>query len=92
MVARLQAEFPDATPESMSRRDLVRFKDSLLEKGRSPKTVKNHLNVLHALWGSAITNERISRKDNPAHGVRVAAKRDPATRRLPYSDITPASS
>ena len=51
VVARLQAEFPHATPEGMTRRDLVRFKDALLDKGLAPKSVKNHLNVVHALWG-----------------------------------------
>ena len=86
VINRLQAAFPDANPESVTRRDLVQFKDALLAQGLAAKTVKNHVNVLHALWASAITNERVTRADNPAHGIRVSAKRDPATRRLPYSD------
>jgi integrase len=92
VVTRLQGfldareEGPSAGPEGVSKKDVVQFKDNLLEQGRSPKTVKNHLNVLHALWASAMANERVTRTDNPAHGVRVAARKDPADRRQPYSD------
>jgi integrase len=86
VVNRLSTFCPGSGPESVTRKQIVDFKDHLLGQGRGPKTVKNHLNVLHALWASAISNERVTRKDNPAHGVRITAKRDPASRRLPYSD------
>jgi integrase len=45
---------------------------------------------VRALFNYALDNELFghdnSNRTNPAQGIKIAAKRDPATRRLPYSD------
>jgi integrase len=71
--------------ERVSKADLVRWKDALVASGKGAKTVKNHVDVVRALYNSALANERLERKDNPAEGVRVGGRQDRADRRLPFT-------
>lgn len=80
MVGRLQAHLGHEDAEG------VAWKDALVASGKLPKTVKNHVNIINTLYNSALNNERLQRKDNPAQGVRVAARQDPSQVRQPYSD------
>jgi hypothetical protein len=64
---------------------IVSWKEALLAAGKSPKTVKNHLFAVHALFGWAVRNRRMAA--NPATGIEVAAKEKAgARRRLPFSE------
>jgi integrase len=63
--------------------DVIAWKDSLVDSGLHPKTIKNHLTVLKTLYKFAKDNKRVS--DNPAADVKYQAKSDKA-KRLPYTD------
>ena len=87
VVDRLTQHLGHEDAERITKADIVGWKDALLAaSNKGPKTVKNHVDVIHALYGHALTNERLQRKDNPAHGVKVAQRADPAKRRLPFDD------
>lgn len=61
--------------ERVTKADLIGWKDALLASDKAAKTVKNHIDVVSALYKSALDNERLQRGDNPAKGVRVAPSR-----------------
>lgn len=68
------------TPE-----EVVRFKDSRVALGRSPKTINDSdLACLRALFRFGVANKLITA--NPAEGVKVSAKKRAGTAKLPYSD------
>ncbi len=90
IVARLARHLGRQDAERITKADIVGWKDALLASGKGPKTVKNHVDIIHALYNSALTNERLQRKDNPAHGVKVAQRADPAKRRLPFDEADAA--
>lgn len=64
--------------------DVIKWKDQLLASGKSTKTTKNHLSVVHAIFAWAKKNRRLS--DNPAAGITVPVKRKPGEERKPYSE------
>jgi integrase len=72
--------------ERVSKTDLIGWKDALVASGKGAKTVKNHVDVVRALYNSALANERLERKDNPAEGIRVGGRQDRAEGRLPFTD------
>jgi integrase len=72
--------------ERVTKTDLIDWKDALVASGNGAKTVKNHVDVVRALYNSALVNERLQRKDNPAEGIRVGGRQDRAERRLPFTD------
>jgi integrase len=73
--------------EEVTKAALVSWKAALLVEGRSGKTVKNRVDVLRALFNFAADNSLVpDGTTNPAKGLKVATKPDPASRRLPYSD------
>lgn len=84
-VDRLAAHVGHDQPARVSTEDVVKWKDALLASGKSPKTVRNHLFAVHALFEWARKNRRMA--TNPASGVEVAAKEKAgAKKRLPYTD------
>lgn len=65
--------------------EVVRFKDSRVTLGRSPKTINDSdLACLRALFRFGIANKLVTA--NPAEGVKVSAKKRAGTGKLPYSD------
>jgi integrase len=68
----------------VTRDDIIAWKDALVASGKNPKTVNNHLAVVHALFNWAVANGRMNA--NPAARVRVAVKRKPGERMLSFSD------
>jgi integrase len=90
IIERLSRHLGHRDAERITKADIVGWKDALLASGIGPKTVKNHVDIVHALYNSALTNERLQRKDNPAHGVKVAQRPDPAKRRLPFDEADAA--
>jgi integrase len=72
--------------EKVTRKDVVRWKDHLLARGLSAKSVSDLISTIKTIYNHAIQNEHLERKDNPAVGVKVAKKVDQASKRLPYSD------
>jgi integrase len=90
IIERLSRHLGHQDAERITKTDIVGWKDALLASGKGPKTVKNHVDIVHALYNSALTNERLRREDNPAHGVKVAQRPDPARRRLPFDEADAA--
>jgi integrase len=86
VVDRLAQHLGHHDAERITKADIVGWKDALLASGKGPKTVKNHVDIIHALYNSALSNERLRRTDNPAHGVKVAQRPDPGKRRLPFDE------
>jgi integrase len=86
VVDRLAQHLGHQDAERVTKADIVGWKDALLASGKGPKTVKNHVDVIHALYNSALANERLRRTDNPGRGVKVAQRPDPAKRRLPFDE------
>lgn len=86
IIARLIMHLGHQDPEKLTRRELVGWKDALLENGLSRKSVEVHLTAVSTIFNTALTNERLSRSDNPANGIKVIAKDDPADRRRPFTD------
>jgi len=74
-----------SNPTRVTPEHIVSWKNALLASGKSPKTVKNHLFVAHALFAWAMKNRLMT--SNPAAGIEIAAKAKAGERgRLPYSD------
>jgi integrase len=83
-VSRLASHVGHTNPTNLVPADIVSWKDALLASGKSPKTVKNHLAAVRALFGWAVRNHRMA--VNPGTGIDVAAKEKGGNRRLPYSE------
>jgi integrase len=86
VIGRLIEQLGHDDAEKVSRADLIGWKDALLASGKAAKTVKNHIDVVGALYKSALDNERLQRSDNPAKGVRVAGRQIRPKERLPFTD------
>lgn len=69
----------------VTRSDVIAWKDALLEKGKTAKTINgSQLAALKAVFRWAAENERI--KQNPADGVVVKAKKRAAEKMQGFSD------
>jgi integrase len=77
-------------PEKLTRRDLVGWKDALLESGLSRKSVEVHLTAVSTIFNHALINERLERQDSPVKGIRVARRDDPANKRRPFTEAEAA--
>jgi integrase len=77
-------------PERLTRREIVGWKDALLESGLSRKSVELHLTTASTIFNHALINERLTRTDNPVKGVRVAKRDDPADKRRPFTEAEAA--
>ena len=70
----------------VSRADVVAWKDSLVDRGLSPKTISGgHLATLNTLYRYAVENGLVSA--NSAEGVKLQQKRRAGTSQLPYDDL-----
>jgi integrase len=86
VIGRLVEHLGHDDAERVSKSDLIGWRDVLLASGKAAKTVKNHIDVVGALYKSAVDNERLQRSDNPATGVRVAGRQIRPKERLPFTD------
>lgn len=64
--------------------DIIGWKSALVTSGLAQKTISNHLTIASTIFGWAAKNRLLA--SNPAQGVTLKVKKDPATRKLPYSD------
>jgi integrase len=71
----------DAT--RLTDRNIIDWKDHLLESGASHKTVENYLNVLKTLLNYAVDQRILS--VSPAQGISFRAKEDGRDNRLPFT-------
>jgi integrase len=71
----------------LSREDITRFRDAMLDRG-SAKTAFNAMAAVHAVLNVAVRNRKLA--SNPAAGVTVKVKPAPGDRRLPFDDAEAA--
>ena len=64
--------------------DIIAWKDALVSSGLAPKTIDNYLTTIKAFFRWATKNKKIAA--NPAANLEYRAKKDPAKKRLSYSD------
>jgi integrase len=63
--------------------DIIRWKEYLLDKGRSHKTIENYLNVIKTLYNFAVKNKKLA--VSPAKDISFSAKSDGRDDRLPFT-------
>ena len=64
--------------------DIIAWKDTLVLSGLAPKTIDNYLTTIRTFFRWASKNKKIS--TNPTANVEYRAKKDPAKKRLSYTD------
>jgi hypothetical protein len=64
-------------------RNIIDWKDHLLDNGRSHKTIENYLVVLKTLLNFAVRNRMLT--ESPARGITFTAKDDGRDTRLPFT-------
>jgi integrase len=73
------------SPAVLKRQDVIRWKEELLKRGDSPKTINDaKLAAVKAVLNWAMQNGRI--EGNPAHGVSVRQKSKPGRGMTGFSD------
>lgn len=73
----------DLPASQIGKRHIVTFKDALLADGLAPATVRKALNLLGAIFETAVNNEKLSA--NPVRGVKVPAAAVSRKARVPHS-------
>jgi integrase len=68
--------------EQITRRDVVAFKDKLLDSGQTPVNTNKQLMILSILLNFAVANSII--EQNPAKGVKVEVRKNAKEARLPF--------
>ncbi|QXG80054.1 DUF6538 domain-containing protein [Rhodospirillum rubrum] len=81
-IRRFTALYGDKPVESITKAEVVEFKDSLLQQGKAAATVLKQVGAIKSTLQYAVDNGKLS--VNPATGVKVAGKRASEVRRLPY--------
>ena len=64
--------------------DIIAWKDALVHSGLAPKTIDNYLTTIRTFCRWAAKNKKIP--TNPAANIEYRAKKDPAKKRLSYTD------
>jgi integrase len=82
VVARFTEHVGDRPVQRITRRDVVRFKDKLLESGQSPVNTDKQLVMFGTLLNFAAANSIIDQ--NPAKGIRVGERKNARAVRLPF--------
>src|SRR5258708_29837635 len=80
----LKAHVGQDAPGALTTEEVVSWKEGLLAKGKSPKTVSNYLLTINALLNWGVKNKKPG--TNPAKGVGVAKATGNGKSRQPYID------
>jgi hypothetical protein len=73
--------------DKVTRADMIGWKDHRLNiENLAPRTVGHGLAIVKTIYSNALVNDRLTRKDNPAEGVRVAIRPNPLDKVRPYND------
>jgi integrase len=86
--AHIAAFFKDLNVESITHRDVEAFIDYLRSIGRKPETIKNYVNLLQAIFSTAVRRGIVS--DNPvlrADNKPTGSNHDGAIRYLRMADV-----
>lgn len=68
--------------KEITRKDVIAFKDALLEEGQSPQNINTKLSRLRTLLGYAMQNDLAA--SNAAHGINIVGSAAAPRRRLPF--------
>ncbi len=77
------AQFPGMSASATKKTHIVQFKDTLLSRGLSSKTVEKYIGFLHAILQVCANNDKL--EFNPASGVRVPREKGAKRTRLPFT-------
>ena len=69
VVSRFSAMIENKPASSVTKSDVVRFKDTLLTEGNAPATAIKKINLLKAIFQTALDNDKLI--INPATGVKI---------------------
>jgi integrase len=84
-VRRFASHVKNKDAASITREDVIGWKDALLAEGLKAKTIRDgHLAAIRRLFAFGIDNRIL--QTNPAQGVRVALRRRAGEGRQPYTD------
>ena len=82
VVARFLQHCGPLSVESITRQQVIAFKDALLASGQTPVNTDKQLTILSTLLSFAVNQAIIS--SNPAKGVKVGERRNAKAVRLPF--------
>jgi len=68
---------------SVTKYHIVTLKDLLIKSGKSPATVQSQINLLRAIFQTAVDNDKLPK--NPAAGVRAPIVKPLTKSRIPFS-------
>jgi len=80
---RLSKQVLDKAASKITKSEIVSFKDALLANGKAYATAAKQLNLLKAIFQTAVDNDKIG--SNPASGVKVPQQKNKIKSRVPFS-------
>ena len=83
VVSSFSAMTENKPASTVTKRDVVRYKDTLLTEGNAPATAIKKINLLKAIFQTALDNDKLI--INPATGVKVPKDDTKTKPRIPFS-------
>lgn len=83
VVNRFSAMIENKPASKITKSDVVQFKDSLLAEGNEAATALKKINLLKAIFQTALDNDKLS--INPATGVKIPREDKNTKSRIPFS-------
>lgn len=83
-IKRLSAVTSSNSALIVTKSHIVKLKDLLIKSGKSPATAQSQLNLLRAIFQTAVDNDKLA--INPAAGVRVIKVKPLTKSRIPFSN------
>lgn len=83
VVNRFSSMIENKPASKITKSDVVQFKDMLLTEGNEPATAIKKINLLKAIFQTALDNDKLS--INPATGVKVPKEDKNTKSRIPFS-------
>jgi hypothetical protein len=82
VIGRYMEHMGDVKVEQITRRNVVEFKDRLLESAQTPVNTNKQLMILSILLNFAVANSIIDQ--NPSKGIKVEVRKNAKEARLPF--------
>ena len=83
VVSRFSAMIENKPASTVTKSDVVKFKDNLLTEGNAPATALKKINLLKAIFQTALDNDKLI--INPATGVKIPKDGTKTKPRIPFS-------
>lgn len=83
VVSRFSAMTENKPASTVNKSDVVKFKDNLLSEGNAPATALKKINLLKAIFQTALDNDKLI--INPATGVKIPKDNTKTKPRIPFA-------